>query len=103
MSYWIATWTLPDWKIFFENLIQLKATTLMIYLNGHLLPYQSRHYPELTDSNHPNVKNEFFSKVLSLAEAYGINTIMVLTTTGYSGKYLEKNPDLSIKTRSKKN
>jgi hypothetical protein len=99
---WIATWMLEDWKIFFENLIQLKATTLMIYLNGHLLPYKSHYYPELTDSNHPNVKKEFFSEVLSLAQAYGLNTIMVLTTTGHSGKYLEKNPDLSIKTRFKK-
>lgn len=98
---WIATWELKEWKVFLKKLVHLKANTLMVYLNGHTLPYKSQCYPELVEYNHPNVKNEFFSEVLSLAKSYGLNTIMVLTTTGHSAKYLEKNPTLAIKIRSK--
>jgi hypothetical protein len=97
---WIAAWEIKEWVVFLEKLVQLKTNTLMIYLNGHLLPYKSYCYPELVEPNHPNVKNEFFSTVLSLAKSYGINTIIVLSTTGHSEKYLENNPSLSIKIRS---
>lgn len=100
-SNWAATWGLKEWKVFLEKIIQLKANTLMIYLNGHLLPYRSDRYPALVDLNHPNVKNEFFSEVLSLAKSYGLNTILVLSTTGHSARFLENNPHLAIKTRSK--
>jgi hypothetical protein len=97
---WLTTWKLKKWKVFLENLLKLKANTLMVYLNGHLLPYRSCRYPGLVDSNHPNVKNEFFSEVLSLSKSYGFNTVMVLSTTGHAAKYLENNPNLSIKIRS---
>lgn len=97
---WISTWGLEEWRIFLENLVRLKANTLMIYLNGHSLPYKSRSFPELVEYSHPNVKNEFFSEVLSLAKSYGLNTIMVLSTTGHSARYLENNPGLSIQIRS---
>lgn len=97
---WISTWGFDEWRIFLDNLVQLKANTLMVYLNGHLLPYKSHCYPELVEFTHPNVKNEFFSRVLSLAKSYGLNVIIVLSTTGHSAKYLENNPDLAIKIRS---
>lgn len=96
---WIATWRFEEWKLFIENIVKLKANTLMIYLNGHLLPYKSNYYPELIETSHPNVKDEFFSKVLSLAKSCGLNTIIVLSTTGHSAKYLEDNPNLGIKIR----
>lgn len=97
---WMATWKLKEWKIFLEHLVYLKANTLMIYLNGHLLPYKSQCYPELIEFNHPNIENEFFSEVLSLAKSQGLNTIIVLSTTGHAANYLDKNPSLSIKPRS---
>ena len=74
-SNWIATWGIDEWKIFLKNLTQLKATTLMVYLMGHFLPYKSDCYPEIVASDHPNVKNEFFSKIFSLATSSETSSI----------------------------
>lgn len=96
---WTSTWGLNEWKIFLESIVELKANTLMVYLSGHSLPYKSYCYPELVDYDHPNVKNEFFTKVLSLAKNFGLYIIIVLSTTGHSAKFLEHHPNLSIKIR----
>lgn len=97
---WTSTWKLKEWKDFLQGIVKLNANTLMIYLNGHYLPYQSAAFPELVQTDHPNVQKEFLSQVLMLAKSYGINLIAVFTTTGHTGKYLENNSELGIKIRS---
>lgn len=98
---WTSRWGLNEWKNFIEKIAKLHANTLMIYLNGHYLPYRSTRYPELIQLNHPNVQDEFFSKVMSIAKDYNLNLIAVLSTTGHAGKYSEDHPQLEIKVRSK--
>ncbi|MFN7096935.1 MAG: hypothetical protein ACK4PR_05210, partial [Gammaproteobacteria bacterium] len=99
---WFATWNLSDWEKFFVELIKLKTNTLMIYLVGHELPYKSSIFPYLVQEKHPNVQNEFLSKVLSLGKKYGLNFIAVLSTTGHAGKYSIRYPELGIKPSNKK-
>lgn len=96
---WISTWKLKEWDFFLQRLVKLNANTLMIYLNGHYLPYQSEVFPELVAVNHPNAQNEFFSEVLNLTKKYNLKTILVFTTTGHAGKYSEAHPELQIKIR----
>jgi len=98
-SAWISTWKFEDWKIFIEGIAKLGANTLMVYLNGHFFPYQSKAFPELVQTDHPNVENEFFSKVILFAQSCGIQLIAVFTTTGHSGEFCRFNPQLKIKTR----
>ncbi len=37
---WTSRWGLNEWKNFIEKIAKLHANTLMIYLNGHYLPYR---------------------------------------------------------------
>jgi len=97
---WTSTWKLAQWESFLQQMQSVNANTLMIYLNGHYLPYQSAAFPELVQKDHPNVQNEFFSQLLPIAKSHGINLIAVFTTTGHSGKYLENHTELGIKVRS---
>ena len=87
-----------EWHNFLKKIVDLNANTLMVYINGHYLPYQSKAFPELVQHDHPNVKNEFFSEVIKLAKNYGIRIILVFTTTGHAGKFLETNSELKTKT-----
>ena len=99
-SNWTSTWKFEEWDSFLKDIVKLQANTLMVYMNGHFLPYQSKLYPELIEKSHPNVESEFFSKVLTLAKSYGLKIILVFTTTGHAGKYLENHPEVGIQTRS---
>lgn len=93
---WACTWTLIDWKLFIEQLVEYDVDTLMIYLNGHSLPYDSLVFPFLVDRNHQNVKKEFLSEVFEFATEVGIKLIAVLTTTGHSGLYADIHPSSQI-------
>ena len=93
---WACTWGLNDWKLFIEKLVEYDVDTLMIYLNGHTLPYTSSAFPFMVDNNHQNVKKEFLSKVFEFATEVGIKVVAVLTTTGHAGRYAEINPDSKI-------
>jgi hypothetical protein len=89
---WACTWNLDDWKSFIEKLLEYDVDTLMIYLNGHSLPYASPAFPFMVDNNHQNVKEEFLSKVFEFANEVGIKIVVVLTTTGHAGRYADMNP-----------
>jgi hypothetical protein len=93
---WTCTWNLKDWKLFIEKLIVYDVDTVMIYLNGHSLPYNSLVFPFMVDSKHPNVKKEFLSELFEFVNKVGIKLIAVLTTTGHAGKYAEAHRDLQI-------
>ncbi|MDF1684508.1 MAG: hypothetical protein P1U36_07590 [Legionellaceae bacterium] len=93
---WACTWSLEDWKSFIGKLVAYDVDTLMIYLNGHSLPYQSLEFPFLVDNNHPNVKKEFLSEVFEFIKGVGIKVIAVITTTGHSGHYADLYPASKI-------
>lgn len=89
---WMFTWGLKQWKKFIDNLMLLDVNTLLIYLNGHKLPYKSSNYPELVDTDHPNNKAEFLSELFNYIKCKGIKVIAVLTTTGHAGGFLDAHP-----------
>jgi hypothetical protein len=93
---WACTWGLDEWKSFISQLIEYDVDTLMIYLNGHSLPYNSFVFPSLVDRSHKNVEKEFLSEVFEFANEAGIKLVAVLTTTGHSGRYADLNPDSKI-------
>jgi hypothetical protein len=93
---WTATWSFDEWLFFVDQLVTLNANTLMVYMNGHKLPYKSKVFPELVDHAHPNVKKEFFSRVLSYAKLKGLSIIGVISTTGHAGGYSELHPEAKI-------
>ena len=79
-----------------KNLIELDVNTLMIYLNGHKLPYKSKKYPEIIDANHPNCQEEFLKDLLIYLKKREIEVIAVITTTGHAGKFSDLNPESAI-------
>lgn len=93
---WMMTWDLIDWKNFIDELLSLDINTLMIYLNGHKLPYLSGTFSELVDYTHPNVIKEFLPEALSYAKDRGLMIIAVITTTGHAGGYAQLNPEAKI-------
>jgi hypothetical protein len=93
---WVNTWSIETWKRFIDHLLELGVNTLLIYLNGHFLPYQSKIYPELVDENHPNCKKEFLRELLGYTKLKGIEAIGVITTTGHAGKFSSLNGDACI-------
>ncbi|WP_126339661.1 hypothetical protein [Legionella spiritensis] len=98
---WFSSWTLENWKVFIQNLIDLDVDTIMIYLNGHHLPYDSKIYPELTDKTHNNVKENFLCELLEYIKQSGIQIIGVLTTTGHAGGFSQISPESSIEIKNK--
>lgn len=94
---WTMTWGLDEWIRFIDELQSMEVNTMMIYLNGHKLPYRSKCYPDLVDHEHPNVKMEFLSNLFSYAKNRGIKIIAVLTTTGHAGGFSEINTESKIK------
>ncbi|RUQ81720.1 hypothetical protein [Legionella septentrionalis] len=95
---WTVNWDFKQWKQFVDDLADKNINLLMIYLNGHSLPYKSQAYPELSDSGHPNVKDEFFPKLFSYIRSKNIQLVAVITTTGHAGKFSELNPNVKIVT-----
>ena len=93
---WIPAWSLKEWKSFIDELISLNVNTLMIYLNGHTLPYASTAYPELIDMFHPNYQKEFLRDLLTYAKRKGFEIIAVITTTGHAGRFSELNMESMI-------
>lgn len=93
---WMFTWGLSEWKKFVDDLLRLDVNTLMIYLNGHKLPYHSVNYSDLIDQNHPNNKTEFLSELLMYLKEKRIRVIAVLTTTGHAGGFLDAHPEIGI-------
>ena len=93
---WISTWDISEWKSFINELLDLEITTLLIYLNGHKLPYKSSMFPELVDKQHLNTQNEFLEQLLVYAKSKGLEIIAVLTTTGHAGLFSELNEDTKI-------
>lgn len=99
---WLLNWREKEWDNFFHTITKLNANTIMIYLNGHYLPYASKKFPKLVDTHHFNVSNEYFSKILLLAKKkYKLNVIGVVSTTGHSGIFAATHPELVIKQREK--
>ncbi|KTD48656.1 hypothetical protein Lrub_1007 [Legionella rubrilucens] len=93
---WVSEWNLDDWKKFIDEIIELDSNTLLIYLNGHTLPYRSKSHPELVDTSHLNCNSEFLSELLLYAKGKGLKIIAVLTTTGHAGKFAELNESSKI-------
>lgn len=93
---WVNAWDVERWKQFIDELVELDVNTLMIYLNGHTLPYQSKKYPSLVDYKHPNCQKEFLTELLSYIKGKNIDLIGVITTTGHAGKFAELNPETVI-------
>jgi hypothetical protein len=93
---WVNSWTIDVWKNFINHLVEIGINTLMIYLNGHFLPYQSHIYPELIDTEHPNCQKEFLIELMKYIKKLGIEIIIVITTTGHAGKYASLHPDACI-------
>lgn len=93
---WVSEWNLTDWKKFINEIMDLGSNTLMIYLNGHTLPYKSKSHPELVDFSHLNCSKEFLSELLLYAKEKGLQIIAVLTTTGHAGKFAELNESAKI-------
>ena len=86
---WIPSWNLQEWKAFVDKLLSLPINTLMIYLNGHSLPYSSIYYPELMDLSHPNNQQEFLKELFVYIKSRGLQLIAVITTTGHAAKFSE--------------
>ncbi|MDX1836483.1 hypothetical protein [Legionella taurinensis] len=95
---WVSEWNLEDWIQFIHEIKSLGSNTLMLYLNGHTLPYRSQFYPQLVDVIHPNCQQEFLSELLHYAKELGFVLIAVLTTTGHAGKFSELNEASQIET-----
>ena len=93
---WVASWDLDDWKRMIDQLVALKITTILLYLNGHRLPYKSQMYPDLVDSSHPNCQNEFLPELLEYIQKCHLETIAVLTTTGHAGVFGSLMPESVI-------
>lgn len=93
---WVHSWYLSDWKKFILELKDLNINTLMLYLNGHKLPYSSTLYPQLIDIDHPNVLTNFLPELLSFIREQGIQIVAVITTTGHAGGFAEYNPQSKI-------
>jgi hypothetical protein len=74
----------------------MNVNSLLLYLNGHKLPYNSIKYPELSDKTHPNCKEEILEELLIYIKAKNIKIIAVLTTTGHAGGFFELNEDAKI-------
>lgn len=99
---WVLNWKRKEWNNFLYSAHQKGANTILIYLNGHSLPYPSKKFPNLVDENHSNVINEYFTEILSLAKIkYSFNVIGVITTTGHAGYFSTLHPELAIKIREK--
>lgn len=93
---WVSEWNLEDWKQFIHEIKNLGSNTLMLYLNGHTLPYRSQLYPQLVDVLHPNCQQEFLRELLHYSKELGLALIVVLTTTGHAGKFAELNKSSQI-------
>lgn len=93
---WTQYWVLENWKVFVDQIASNGAKVLMIYLNGHYLPYSSDSFPELVDKKHPNVENEFLVELLQYIKSKGMMSIAVITTSGHAAGFLEKNQQLAI-------
>lgn len=55
--------------------------------------YPSARYPEVRESDHPNVRQEFFQDVLDYARGRGLMTVATLCTTGHAGGYAKAHPE----------
>ncbi len=97
---WTETWSINDWYTFIDKISSLGTNTLMIYITGHKLPFKSKKFPELCDTNHPNYINDFFSEIVSCANSHKIDVISVISTTGHAGKLATIRPNLAIQPRT---
>lgn len=93
---WTSTWDLDQWRSRLDRLAQLGCNTLMVYLMGHRLPYPSRRHPDCVEAQHPNVRGEFFQRVLEEARRRRMRTIATLTTTGHCRAFAAAHPELVI-------
>jgi len=100
---WVSTWGIRDWKTFIDSLVNLEVNTLMIYLNGHKLPFRSSEFPELVDETHPNVIDPILPDILIYARSKGLAIIAVLTTTGHAGGFSELHNEARIQLNPKDN
>jgi hypothetical protein len=80
-SQWTSTWTLSVWKERIEQWSRLGTNTLFIYLMGDRLPYQSEKFSDCVETEHPNVKSDFFQDVIDFALERNIQLVAVFTTT----------------------
>lgn len=83
---WACTWDLAAWKAFVLKLVDDEVDTLLMYMNGHALPYESRCFPFLVDRRHPNVQQPFLLDLFAFIKAQGIKIVAVLSTTGHLGQ-----------------
>lgn len=86
---WTSEWSITEWKDFIDTLVEMDVNTLMIYLNGHRLPYKSKKYPFLVDHECRSVQDDFLKDLFEYIKEKKINLIGVLTTTGHAGGYSE--------------
>jgi hypothetical protein len=93
---WTSTWDLDQWRIRLDRLAQLGCNALMVYLMGHRLPYPSRRFPDCVEREHPNVRAEFFQRVLEEAAGRQMRTIATLTTMGHCRAFATAHPELVI-------
>ena len=77
-------------------MLLLDTDTLLIYLNGHKLPYKSRIYPDLIEVNYLDNTIDFLPELFSYIKERGLKLIAVLTTTGHAGGFVQKNPESAI-------
>lgn len=91
---WVYNWNFKEWKQFIDSIIKLKADTIMIYLNGHNLQYESVEFPDLIDST--SCKKGLLLKICKYIKHKGLKLVAVFTTTGHAGGYVNKHPDLKI-------
>lgn len=96
---WTSTWGLEEWQWRLDRLKRLGANTLFVFMMGKELPYPSKAYPDCVERRHPNVRKEFFQKVLDGAAERGIETVAVFATTGHAGAFLKGRPYLEISPR----
>lgn len=95
-SSWIYNWSTVEWDKHLKKLVELGSNTLLLYLNGHWLPYDSESFPECVDKTYIAHKRNIQKYIIDKAKQYNLKVIGVITTTGHAGRFSELNPGTCI-------
>lgn len=92
---WTFSWDLPVWRQRLDLLKSLGSNRLYLFLNAFELPYASRKYPKLIESDHANVRQEFLPALLDYANNIGMEVIAGMSSTGHCDRALQIYPELA--------
>jgi len=92
-SDWTFSWPLTTWCRHLDQLRGLGADRLYLFLNAFELPYPSRRFPELVESDHANVLREFLPELLVYARRIGLDVVAGMSTTGHCDRALQLHPE----------